>query len=356
MAYIKLFRDKLKYNYDFLDNLFRENNKDWAVVTKLLCGNAAFLQQVLDLGVVEVCDSRIHNLQKIKEMNPEIQTVFIKPPGHTNLVDVVKYADVSFNSESVIIKALSEEAQRQNKVHKVTIMIELGDLREGIMGDHLMDFYASIFELPNIDVVAIGANLNCLHGVMPSQDKLIQLSLYKQLIETKFNKKIPFITGGTSVVIPLLMQKQVPASVNHFRVGETLYFGTNLVTEEPIPGMETDVLKLYAEIIEITEKPKVPIGELAANPSGDVFEVDAEDYGKFSYRAILDLGTLDIGVDYLVPEDDRIEIVNASSDMLVLDLGENTLDYKVGDLVPFKLKYMGALGLLNSDYIGKEVS
>jgi predicted amino acid racemase len=355
MAFLKLYREKLRQNYEFLDDLFKEHDKEWAIVTKVLCGNKAYLKEVLDLGIKEVCDSRISNLKKVKEINPEVQTVYIKPPGRRNIREVIRYADVSFNSESSIIKLLSEEAGRQGKTHKVTIMIELGDLREGIMGEHLIDFYGSIFELPNIEITAIGANLNCLHGVMPSQDKMIQLSLYKQLIEARFNKTIPYITGGTSVTLPLLLQQQVPMAVNHFRIGETLYFGNNLVNDAFIVGMKSDVIRLYSEIIEITKKPKVPIGSMATNPSGQSFEVDESDYGKSSYRAILDVGLLDISPDYLIPEDEDIHIVNASSDMLVLDLGETHCEYKVGDLVSFRLKYMGALRLLNSDYIDKIV-
>ena len=355
MAFLKLYRDKLAHNYKFLDDTFKKYDKEWAVVTKLLCGNEAYLKEVLEMGVLEACDSRISNLKKIKELNPDVQTVYIKPPGRRNISDVVRYADVSFNSESSIIKLLSEEAGRQGKTHKVTIMIELGDLREGIMGDHLIDFYGSIFELPNIVVTAIGSNLNCLHGVMPSQDKLIQLSLYKQLIEARFNQSIPYVTGGTSVTLPLLLHQQVPMAVNHFRIGETLYFGNDLSTEKPIPGMETDVVRFYSEIIDITPKTQVPNRMMAANPSGDVFEVDESDYGKTSYRAILDVGLLDISPDYLIPEDEDIKIVNASSDMLVVDLGETESNYKVGDLVSFRLKYMGALRLLNSDYIDKVV-
>jgi predicted amino acid racemase len=191
---------------------------------------------------------------------------------------------------------------------------------------------------------------------MPSQDKYIQLSLYKQLIEAKFNKKIPWVTGGTSVVIPLLMQRTLPKSVNHFRVGETLYFGLNLLTGDVIKGMERDVFKLYTEIIEITEKPKVPIGTLAENPSGQVFEVDEEDYGATSKRAILDIGLLDVSPDFILPDDTAIEVVNASSDMLIVDLATNKHGYKVGDKLSFSLKYMGALSLLNSDYIHKVIA
>ncbi len=355
MAYLELHRSKLKHNYDYLDKMFKTHHRDWAIVTKLLCGNELYLREVLRLGAKEVCDSRISNLATVKEIDPSVQTVYIKPPSQAVVEDLVRYADVSFNSESAVIRMLSEEAQRQGKTHKVTIMIELGDLREGIMGEHLVDFYESVFELPNIEVVAIGANLNCLHGVMPSQDKLIQLSLYRQLIEAQFNQKIPFVTGGTSVVLPLLPRGQVPAAINHFRIGETLFFGNDLFSGDPIPEMENEVFKLYAEIIEITRKPKVPIGPLATNVAGEVFEVDEANYGKTSYRAIVDVGLLEMSPDYLELEDENLQIVNASSDMLVIDLGESPGHYKVGDQLPFKVKYMGVLGLINSDYIEKRV-
>jgi ornithine racemase len=293
-------------------------------------------------------------LRMVKQINPEIQTVYIKPPAKRSIKSIVKYADVSFNTQIETIKWLSEEACAQNGKHKVVIMIEMGDLREGVMGEEVVHFYSQVFELPNIEVVSFGTNLNCLHGVMPSHDKLIQLSLYKQLIEAKFNRTIPFVTGGTSVVIPLIFNGQLPKGINHFRIGETLFFGLNLFTGEVIEGMQGDVIKLYAEVIELIIKPKVPMGEMEANPSGEVYEINEEDYGKTAYRAILDLGLLDISPEFLIPEHSGIEISGASSDMLVLDLGDESR-YKVGDLVPFRLKYMGALGLMNSNYIEKKV-
>jgi predicted amino acid racemase len=195
-----------------------------------------------------------------------------------------------------------------------------------------------------------------MHGVMPTEDKLIQLSLYKQLIEATFKRKIPWVTGGTSVVIPLLFNKQVPKAINHFRVGETLYFGNNLFDDEIIKGMKTNIFKLHAEIIEIAEKPKTPTGILDMNPSGDMFEIKEEDFGKTSNRAILDLGVLDVSdTKFVTPEDPKINLLGGSSDMLVLDIGKNENNYKVGDLVTFNLEYMGALRLLNSDYVEKKV-
>ncbi len=356
MAFITLNRAKLQHNYSVLSKMFASKNIDWAIVTKLLCGNELFLKEVINLGIKEVCDARVSNLKIVKQLNPEVQTVYIKPPATRSISELVAYADASFNTEYDTIKLLSEEAVKQNKTHKVIIMIELGDLREGVMGAELIDFYGSIFKLPNIKVTGIGSNLNCLHGVMPSTDKLIQLSLYKQLIEAKFDVEIPWVTGGTTVVVPLIAMHQLPAGINHFRIGEALYFGADLVNGGLLPNMHDDVFKLYAEIIEINEKPKVPTGQMEANPSGETFEINKEDIGKRSHRAILDLGLLDINSDYLITKESQgLNFVGASSDMLVVDIDDNENHYKVGDLVEFDLKYMGALRLLNSYYIEKRV-
>lgn len=355
MAYIEMHRDNLKNNFNYLNNLFDKNDIEWGVVSKLLCGNKIYIQELLDLGVREFHDSRISNLKTIKQMDPDVQTVYIKPAAKRSIKSMVRWADVSFNTEYSTIKMISDEAVRQEKEHKIIIMVEMGDLREGVLGDRLLDFYERIFELPNLEVIGLGANLNCLNGVMPTHDKLIQLSLYKQLIESRFNKKIRWVSGGSSVTIPMIFKKLVPKGVNHFRVGETLYNGKDLITEKVIKGMKGDVFKLYAEIIELTKKPKVPIGEFGTNVAGETPEINEDDYGKSSYRAILDIGLLDIDTNYIQPIRKNWSIEGASSDMIVIDLGENKEKKKVGDLISFKMDYMGILTVLNSDYIRKVV-
>lgn len=355
MAFLNLYREKLFDNYQFLKNSFEENGVEWGVVSKILCGNRKYLKELINLGVVEIHDSRISNLAKVKEISPEVQTVYIKPPSKRNLSDMVKYADVSLNSELDTIRWISEEAVRQEKLHKIIIMVETGDLREGVMGDHLLDFYAKVFDLPGLEIIGLGTNLNCLNGVMPSADKLIQLSLYKQIIELKFSKEIPWVSAGTSVTIPLMLHKQLPKGINHFRVGETLYFGIDLFEDKVIEGMHGDVFELFAEIIEMQEKPLLPSGTLATNPQGKLVKLDEKLYGKTSYRAILDIGLLDIDPKYLIPDDDQFEILGVSSDMLILNLGLNPNSYTVGDLISFRLRYMGALAILNSSYIEKRV-
>ncbi len=355
MAVLKLYRDRLRHNYAFLKDKLDSKDIAWGVVTKLFCGNETYLKEIIALGVVEMHDSRISNLRTIKKINPDVQTVYIKPPPSRSIPSIITWADVSFNTELETIRMLSAEAVRQGKNHKIIIMIEMGDLREGVMRDELMDFYKQIFELPNISIVGLGTNLNCLHGVMPNSDKLIQLSLYKQLIELKFECKIPWVSGGTTVTLPLLLRGDLPAGVNHFRIGEALYFGADLFAGNTIPGMHDDVLSLEAEIIELHEKPKVPSGDLGMDPRGNVSAIDPRLIGQKSWRAILDVGYLDINPDYMFPDDKTVDVLEASSDMLVVDLGKNRNNLKVGDSIRFGLKYMGALGIMNSKYIDKIV-
>ncbi|HLW41570.1 MAG TPA: alanine racemase [Flavobacterium sp.] len=355
MAIITLHKERLEYNFERLNYFFKSKDIQWSVVTKMLCGNELFLKEVLMLHPKQVCDSRVSNLKAIKKINPNIETIYIKPTPKRSVKSVVKFADISMNTDIDTIKALSAEAQKQNKIHKIIIMIELGELREGVMREDFIAFYDKVFQLKNIEVVGIGANLSCLYGVLPSTDKLIQLSLYKQLIEAKFNKKIRYVSGGSSVTIPLIFNKQLPESINHFRVGETLFQGTDVYKDKPSRLLKQDVFTLKAEIIELIEKPKIPEGDFGSNMEGKTFEFDNKEIGKTSFRAILDLGILDVDKAHIFPKDKNIQFFGASSDMIIVDLQANANEYKVGDYLEFSLNYMGALRAMNSSYIEKVV-
>ncbi len=355
MAFVTLDFKKLKSNFDYLNTLFKRNNIEWSVVTKILSGNKLYLTELLKLNISQISDSRVSNLKMIKSINPQIETIYIKPPAKRSVSGVVKYADISMNTEFATIKLLSDEAKKQGKIHKVMIMIELGELREGVMGEDFMAFYESVFKLKNIRVVGIGTNLSCLYGVLPNHDKLIQLSLYEQLIEAKFNREIEFVSGGSSVTIPLIFQNLLPRGINHFRVGETLFLGTDVYNNKPFKKMHSDAFRLYSEIIELIEKPMVPEGNLTANVEGEEIEFDPLNIGETSKRAIIDIGLLDVEVNHLESVDKTIKLAGASSDMIVIDLGDNKKNYKVGDLIEFKLDYMGTLRILNSKYIGKRL-
>jgi predicted amino acid racemase len=63
--------------------------------------------------------------------------------------------------------------------------------------------------------------------------------------------------------------------------------------------------------------------------------------------------TMDMQPQYIEADDADITVVDASSDMLVIRY-TSSKNYKIGDLVSFKIQYI-ALYLLNSEYIEKTI-
>lgn len=356
MAYLILNTGKLRHNYDYLNRMFRDNGVAWAIVSKLLCGNETYLRELIRLAPAQLCDARITNLKVIRNLCPEIETIYIRPVPPRMAAAVVRYADISFNTQYRTLKLLSNEAVKQQKDHRVIVMIEMGERREGVMRAHIAEFCEQVRALPRIEVVGIGTNFACLSGVMPSRAKLEQLAACRETIETGLGKPLTWISGGSSVAIPLLLNGQIPLPVNHFRVGETLFFGTDVYNSRPLQGLYQDVITLYAQIIELQQKPLVPDGEIGLNLEGVAPEIDPADRGKIVWRAILDVGLLDVDSNRLQPTDTSIQCLGASSDMLVVNLGTNPAGYKTGDYIGFRTDYMGALRLMSSRYVEKRVS
>ncbi|MHA6697922.1 alanine racemase [Chryseobacterium sp. A321] len=353
MSIVTLNKEKLHHNFFFLDSLFKKHYIEWSIVTKVLCGNEVFLKEVLSLPIEEFCDSRISNLQAIKRISPEVQTVYIKPVPVTFADDILQYADVSFNTEVETLVYLSKRAVELGKIHKTLIMVEMGELREGVVRGRLVSFFEKIKDLPNIEIVGIGTNLTCLNGVLPDYEKMKELHESKLEIEQKFGIRIPYVSGGASVTIPLILRNELPSYINHFRVGESLYFGTDVFDSTEIEAMHQDVFMLHAEIIEIKNKPNVPEGTLGLNLTGEQKDFSDQDFSESTKRALLDIGLLEMNPSDLTPIDSDLNIIGGSSDMLVMDLENSDRPYKVGDFMTFKINYMGLLSLMNSDYVAK---
>ncbi|MBN2663589.1 MAG: alanine racemase [Bacteroidales bacterium] len=363
MAELKIHINQIINNINILSNYFKKHNKKWSLITKVFSGDVEFLKRILtdDIieGITSVGDSRLTSLKNLKLVNPKLRTIYIKPPAKIYADEVVKYADVSLNSSFETIKALNEAAKKQNKIHYIIIMIELGELREGIQRDDIIEFYKKIFNFKNIKVVGLGSNLGCMYGVEPTYDKLMQIVLYKQLIESKFDQKMEFVSGGSSITLPLLETNSVPEGMNHFRIGESAFFGTSPINNEQFIDLSTDTFSFYANIIELEEKKIVPEGIISDAGIGHTAKFSHDDIGETTYKAILDFGLLDVDRQEIEQKDKDIKFVGITSDMTVVDLGKNRtsdgkIKYKVGDKICFKPSYMGVARLLNSKFIDKK--
>ena len=359
MASLTIHTGRILDNIKKLDKHLAEHNIGWTLVTKLLNGHRPVLEKLIASDEIQqlhsVGDSRVSNLKVVKSINPDIRTMYIKPPAINQTANVVRYADVSLNSSHKTIAALNKAAREQDKQHEIIVMIEMGELREGVVRGNVMDFYERIFEMENIRVRGIGTNLGCMYGVEPTFDKLIQLSLYAHLIEAKFDVKMELVSGGSSITLPLISRKKVPAGINHFRIGDTAFFGKSLSTNKQFRDLSTTAFDFSAEILEIEEKEIVPDGEIGSAAIGQTAGVMEDEDGQRSYRALVDFGEIDVNAANLALKDRSVQFAGSTSDMTVYDLGSKSGRYEVGSKLHFTPNYIAVARLMHSRYIDKLV-
>jgi predicted amino acid racemase len=359
MARLKIHIDRIIENVNITSDFMELHDKQWSLVVKALGNNKEVLSHILLNPAIKrthsVATSQWNNLKMIKDINPELKTMFIKPPSMKNAERIVRYADVSLNSSFATIKALNDAAHKLGTMHQIIVMIEMGELREGIKREGLIAFYKSVFKLSNIDVVGIGTNLGCMHGIKPTYDKLIQLVLYEQLIEAKFKRNLELVSGASSITLPLLEKDKIPQGMNHFRIGEAVFLGTSPLNNKPFLNLNTGAFTFEANIVELYRKESTPDGIISDAAIGHSVTSDHDGGVHDSFRAVVDFGLLDVDADYLIPEDETITFSGNSSDLTVYDMGENPHNYKSGDVLRFRLKYIALAKLMYSQYVEKVI-
>lgn len=343
-------KEKLKQNTMVLSKLAQEQGIKIAGVTKVFCAIPEAAEAMVEGGAYALADSRIDNLKRLQQL--KAPKILLRIPMLSEVDEVIQFADISQNSELEVIRALDQAAKQSGKVHSIVLMIDLGDLREGVWYEEAVEFVDEIVKLKNIKLAGIGTNLTCYGAVIPSQDNLGTLTRIAEEIENKYNLKLDIISGGNSSSIHLLQKREMPQRVNQLRLGEALVLGTESAYGEQIENTHRDAFTFAAEIIELKCKPSLPIGEIGMDAFGGrpVFE----DKGNIS-RAIVAAGRQDIKHEGLVPRDKGIEILGASSDHMILDLTNAEKTYKVGDAIEFDVSYGALLAAATSNYVSKIV-
>jgi predicted amino acid racemase len=351
MPYPKLLVDikKIKQNGSILVKESARKGIEVAGVTKVVCGNPTIAQALVDSGIKIIADSRVENLKKLTDIN--CKKMLLRIPMPSQAEDVVRYADTVLVSEIFTIKKLSEQAYIQKKVIHLILMIDLGDLREGLFYEsEILKTVSEIVNLKNINLLGIGTNLSCYGAVIPSRQILEKLILVKKKIIDLFNINLEVISGGNSGSISLFEDDQLPKGINQLRLGASIILGIG-IDHLPIEGLLTDTFILEAEIIELRKKPSLPLGEQGLDAFGNkpVFV----DMGIRS-RAICAIGRQDVNPEDISPLDHNINILGGSSDHLILDVTDAEENLKVGDKIRFRVNYGGCLSLMTSPYVLKE--
>ncbi|NUU99742.1 alanine racemase [Marinitoga sp. 1154] len=318
---------KIKENTKNVIKMCKERDIEVAAVTKVFAGNLKVVKSIVECGVDILADSRIQNLTKFKDI--KIKKMLIRIPMMSEIEKVVKYSNISLVSEIETIIEINKYAKKSGKIYKIILMIDVGDLREGIYFENQEKIYSvvqKIIKLKNIELNGIGANFSCFGGVIPTEKKLKMLVDIKENLEKKFKIKIKTISGGSSGTLSLFNKINIPEEINQLRCGASIALGIGL-NDKPFKNLYQNTCTLLVEIVEIKNKAK-----------------------KYAICAI---GEQEVKHEYLIPIDKNIKIVDENQDYLILDITDSRKFYKIGDAIDFYVTYGGLLSLMTSIFVEK---
>lgn len=339
--------DKIRHNARTLVERLATRGISVTGVTKATLGSPDIANTLLSAGVSALGDSRIENIEALRREHVSASMALIRSPMLSQTERVVRQTDLSFNTELAVINKLSCAAREAKRMHAVVLMVELGDLREGIMPADLESTVRTVLRLPNIMLSGIGANLACHGGVTPDASNMSELSALADSLELTFGIRLALVSGGNSANLDWALSGADTGRINNLRLGESILLGCEPLHRQPIEALYTDAITLIAEVIEAKIKPSRPWGTIAQTAFGE--KPAAASRGDIS-RAILAIGHQDVDPSGLRAPS-GIGILGASGDHLIVDCGGEHLT--VGAEVRFGLNYSALVRAMTSPFVVK---
>jgi len=346
----------LRHNMRTVVGWCRDAGIDVAGVIKVTTGMASVALDYEACGAKWIASSRLEQLERAKAAGVKIPLLMIRVPMLSELEEMIKVCDYSLQSSLDTLKALEEEALRQNRTHNVILMADLGDLREGFFEKEELVAVAEYVEnrLDGVHLAGIGTNLGCVGSVKPTEEKMLMLADWAGAVEEAIGRPLETVSGGATSSLMPVFDKVMPQKINMLRIGAVAFCGPteDLRTcygREEVDVMSDEAFMLEAEVIETNTKPTHPIGELGVDAFGK--KATYVDRGR-RRRAILAVGRADYGdIDDLIPVTEGAEVTMASGDHTIVDIEDCKEDIRVGDIMRFKLKYSAILRLTASENI-----
>lgn len=341
--------NKIYHNAHTLVERLKSKGISVTGVTKAFLGMPEITSTLLQAGIFSLGDSRIENIEAMRNAAVTTQMMLIRSPMLSQVDRVVTYADMSLNTEMDVIRKISIAAQKTGRTHGVVLMVELGDLREGIMKADLEKIVAEVLCLPNIELKGIGTNLACRSGVSPDANNMAELSKLADSIEATFGISLDIVSGGNSSNLQWALSDADPGRVNHLRIGEAILLGCEPLHRQAIDGLNTDAFSLVAEVIESKIKPSQAWGTFAQS-AFDANPAINSNQGCIS-QTVLAIGHQDTDPAGLTAPS-GVEILGASSDHLIVDSGDCM---PIGTEIRFQPNYSALVRALTSPFIAKVI-
>ena len=348
--------DAIRTNAQVLSGICAKNGISVAGVIKFSDGDLKVAKAYADGGCAQLAVSRAKHLKALKEAFPEKETLLTRGPTRSDIEDTARYADLSLHSDADVLKLMDEAAGKAGTRPGIILMLDVGDLREGVDNvEELVELAKLVESLPNLNLRGVGTNHACLNGVLPTWDNLTFLINGAKAVEEAIGRKLDIISGGSSINLLLMKDgiNTMPPEINHLRLGGTIANPMNIRLGRGLvfPGTREDTVRLTAEIVEIHVKDSAPKNS-TKNWAG--LEVVREDKGR-RLRAILALGSQDVGdACTMIPMDEGVEMVGCSSDHTIVDVTDTGREWKSGDTLTFKVRYSNMLYAFTGDHLNVE--
>ncbi len=345
-------REKIRENASRVAGRCAEKGISVAGVVKGVCAHPPVVRAFVEGGCRELADSRMTNIVSLRKMKTGLPLLLLRIPMLSEIPLVAEWADCSLVSMAETVRLLEKECAFRGSAGEVIIMIDLGDLREGLWMNDTEEMTEALRASPRVRCRGIGVNFGCFGGTLPTPEKLCRLLAIGRETERALGYPLSVFSGGSTSSLLLLENDSIPGGINHLRVGEAILLGEDVTSMRFIPWLRQRTMVLEAEVVEVRRKPSVPAEPRGADAFGE--RTEFPDRGR-RLRAILAVGRQDVKIEGLVPEAEGAVILGGSSDHLILDVEDVSPAPSPGDILRFTPDYGAMLALSTSPYASFEM-
>lgn len=171
MAQVKINLSKIKYNAQVLSSIFNQNHIRFTPVIKCVGGDNRIVETLKEIGLTHFADARIENITKSK--NEDLSFMMIRTPSRSELNDVVQQTDISIQTEITTIRRLNDIAREKGTKHKILLMVDWKDGREGILTYDIIDYINEILYMHHVLIVGLAFNFMCFQSVIPTEEDVL---------------------------------------------------------------------------------------------------------------------------------------------------------------------------------------
>lgn len=335
-------RDKLRNNCTQIVRHCEARGIAVAGVIKGAGGLPEIARLYCSCGAAQLATSRLEQMELWRREGIPGPYMLLRVPGLSELPEVARLADYSLQSDATTLDALNSVCAEQGVTHRVIVMADLGDLREGFWDKTEMVEVCCHVEqgLDHLHLAGVGVNLGCYGAVKPTPENMGQLVDIARAVEARIGRRLEIVSGGATSSYTLVHWGTMPQGINHLRIGETALLAKDLQVDWGISDMDyllRGTMRLEAEIIELRKKPTHPVGETVIDAFGN--RPTFVDRGM-RLRALAAFGRADVGqVETLLCREPGMTVIGGSSDHCILDVEDCPRALRVGDVVSFDLSY-----------------